>query len=90
MLLEVLEKTLDRLPQVTQAAGRYSGSFFQAAANGWLGEMENQIIRAQARNVSLSIEALQRVIEIVGQEDRLHPAATKNLVFPTRRLADLR
>ncbi len=71
---EMVEQLADRLPQRRGIAARTGPWPCRAACAPRLGQVEHQVVRAQAGNVQLRIEARQRIVEIVGQEDGRQPA----------------
>ena len=51
-------------------------------------KLENQIVGPQAGNIRGGIPALERVIEVVGQENRLQPGGLPDLPIPLLRHRD--
>ncbi len=45
-------------------------------------ELEDQVVGTQARDIPRRVEAFQRVVEIVGQEDLLDVGSPQDLLFP--------
>ncbi len=66
----MLEQLSGCLAQLGCRAGTGAGSLFQPGANLGPGQVKHQIVGAQAGNVQLCVEALERIVEIVGQKDR--------------------
>ena len=46
--------------------------------------MKHEVVRPQAGNVTLRVEAGERVIEVVRQEDSFDPRLLQALIFPVR------
>ena len=66
---EVLEALSNRSLQIGERLYAYTRACGQSFTHGWLSEMENQLIGAEARNITTGIKARQFVIEIVGEEN---------------------
>ncbi len=74
---ELLEQPADRLPQAGDSPARPRPSAAGAARSSRLVQLQHQVVGPQAGDVRRGVPALQRVVELVGQEDGLEPRAVQ-------------
>ncbi len=79
----MLETLLQRSPKCAQRPRqRHPAALLQPGPHLGLGQMENQVVGPQTGDVGVRIEPLQRVIEIVGQKDRLDVTLVQDRLRP--------
>jgi hypothetical protein len=66
----MLKQLADRAPQRGATNKIDSGRFRQTSTHFGLTEMKDQIIGSKARNVFMSVESLEGIVEVIREE---HP-----------------
>ena len=68
---EMLEELANARRRLASIAHLDASRLRQPLPHLWLVQMKDQVIGAQAGHIAVGVEALQRIVEIVGQEDLL-------------------
>ena len=84
---ETLEDPADRLAKTREILDIDPRGPPQPINGVRLMKLENQIVGPQARHVRGGIPALERIIEVVGQENRLQPGGLPDLPIPVLTIA---
>src|SRR5262249_3676553 len=79
---EVLEQPGQRPADAGDVPDLDAGRLGQALAGGRFVEVEHQVVGAEAGDVSGGVEPLQRVVEVVRQEDLFDVGTLQDLGFP--------
>ena len=82
MCREVVKQGRERLPQGGHVAQHAIGRLLQTHSDRWFCQLEDQVVGSQAGNIDAGVKSLQRVIEVVGQEDCLELALSEYLLGP--------
>jgi len=79
----VREERADCVSKLRKLRHFESCRFRQPLTRLWQSKVKHKVIRAQAWDVPVGIEIIERVIEIVRQKDSLNLALAKHFVFPS-------
>ena len=79
---EMLEQVRHRLTQRRHVPNRRPGESLQPFAHFGFRQVKHQIVRPQAGDVDPGVEALERIVELVGQEDRRQLTLLQDLLRP--------
>ncbi len=83
---EVPEPLLERRPQARKRTVELDpGTGREPLSRFRFTEVEHQVVGAETRDVRVGIKAFERVVEIVGQEDRFHVALIEHRTGPLGR-----
>ena len=81
----MFEQLADGLAYFRRATGFAARGFSQSGTYFRLSQMKHQVVSAQAGDIQLGVKARERIVEIVGEKDRLQPALLQYLRGPVGR-----
>ena len=86
----MLEQLSQSRLQRCRILDRRAGGPFETITNRLPVQLEYQVVCSQTRHVTIRVEALERIVEIVGQVDLVQTALPQNRLLPVRSRHHLR